>query len=373
MKKQFIEVNEDNLIDATNCLMNKTNVVIVRNVLDYLNYDELVRLFTLFEQELYDFIDWFLQNAPLPYIVRVQQNLGTVMGWYYTYNSSIVNSINQNQSLTQDQRNYLLQINDRIKPIPTQVYNSYIDNLQQNSVINNISNKMEKKPKQIKEFPDGFEKSCIAPVAAPSNPNVMPDATVEQIAQCIENATQEVRNYTPNVPNSSIFRKWGITIRNQPFILDAIEYAQNFPDTLPVHLDITEWATNIKRFNIFMLLFRLADILLTTLRRAFRIPAVRTFEQFSNYYANVQMLASQGDNDAQVIYERLKPLFARGRRIGTNNNKEDLEMELDEARKLMDDSNIRIKSIIEKEKSLRRDINKNIHQQDDLLDEKQTI
>ena len=233
------------------------------------------------------------------------------------------------------------------------------------------------------ELEEKFGKPCIEvkPSAALPPTGDLPESTADQIATCIENATAEVERVTPNIPTSQVFRKTGITILNQPFILDAIEYAQEHPDTIPPTLNITDMASNIRRFNVFMLLFRLGEVLLRALRWAFRIFATRAFEQFRMYYQYVQTLARQDDNDAQVIYERLRPYFARGNRgqridnlehqtMGSTDHKEDLEIDLEVAKELMEHSNERIKNIIKKEKELKRDVDKNLHQIDDLVDEK---
>ena len=202
----------------------------------------------------------------------------------------------------------------------------------------------------------------------------LPEETADEIATCIENATAVVQAATPNVPNSSIFGKIGITLLNQPLILDVLEYAQEHPETIPTSISITEMATNIRRFNIAIWLFRLAENLLLALRRLFRIPAVRVFQSFRLYYQYVKVLAEQGNETAQVIYERLFPYFDRRgasrNRISTTSHKEDLEMDFDAAKALIDQGNARVAEIIRKEKELKRDISRNLEQVDKLVDEK---
>jgi hypothetical protein len=208
------------------------------------------------------------------------------------------------------------------------------------------------------------------PTAPPDalNPGTMPDSTTEQIAQCIENSIQEVNRFTPNVPNSNISRKIGITMRNQPFILDAIEYAQQFPETVPTNVNIDAWLTCIKRYNIFILLFRLVDILWTSLRRAWRIFAIDSFVNFRNYYNYVRLLATSGNTNAQVIFERLKPYFNTLPRQRASEGNEDVEMEFAELQKLANKSNKRIDDLLIKEKEIKREIDKNIEVQDEILE-----
>jgi len=226
-----------------------------------------------------------------------------------------------------------------------------------------------------KDLEDKLGKPCIEiiPEAAlpnPQNPGTMPEETADQIATCIENATAEVERFTPFVPTSSFFRRIGITVRNQPFILDAIEFAQRFPHTVPPQLDIEEWLTDMKRYNIFIILFRLADILVTALRRAWRIFAVDSFRKFRAYYEYVQVLARGGDIDAQTIFEKLHPYFQLLPRTHNAKLEEDVTMELVELQKLVVDSNKRIKILLTKEKEIKKEITKNIEEQDKIVDDK---
>ena len=209
--------------------------------------------------------------------------------------------------------------------------------------------------KNMKENPSySFEEPCIRyePKLPPDNL----DTIADEIEKCLMQANVEVQRETPNLPNSRIFRKWGITIRNQPFQLDAIEFAIEHPDTVPISVNINDWLNNMRRFNIFMVLWRLCANLLETLRRAFRFPAVFSFEAFSNYYRNVKMLAEEGNNEAQVIYERLKPLFNRnGRFIHSardDNHKIDIEIDYQELRGIVKENNSRISNLLRKKMNL---------------------
>ena len=225
------------------------------------------------------------------------------------------------------------------------------------------------------DLEEKFGKPCIEiiPEAAlpnPQNPGTMPEETAQQIATCIENATAEVERFTPFVPTSSFFRRIGITVRNQPFILDAIEDAQRFPETVPPHLDVEEWLTDMKRYNIFIILFRLADILVTALRRAWRIFAVDSFRKFRAYYDYVQLLARNGDINAQAIFEKLHPYFERLPQRHSTALEEDVTMELADLQTLIADSNKRIKKLLIKEKELKQQLTKNIEEQDKIVDDK---
>ena len=231
-----------------------------------------------------------------------------------------------------------------------------------------------------KDLEEKFGKPCIeiipdAALPNPNDPGTMPEETADQIANCIENATEQVRRYTPNVPQSEVRRRTGITIRNQPFILDAIEYAQEFPNTVPPQLNILDWLSDLARYNIFILLFRLAEILTGALRWAFRIFAVAAFNKFGMYYRYVRTASTNGDREAQVIFERLQPYFERLPNFEraehlTQDQNADLELDLDIVRDLLKSNNSRIKSLIKKEKSIKRELNKDLEQQDELLDEK---
>ena len=110
------------------------------------------------------------------------------------------------------------------------------------------------------------------------------------------------------------------------------------------------------------------DVLHRALHWGFRIFATRVFEQFRMYYRYVQTEAKNGDNDSQVIYERLKPLFARTRSQMAADAKEDLEMEIDVVKQIVKDSSNRIKTLLKKEKELKKEINKDIAEQDAMLD-----
>jgi hypothetical protein len=218
---------------------------------------------------------------------------------------------------------------------------------------------MSKLTKQ--DLEEKFGKPCIEIIpnaANPQDPGTMPEEIHEQIINCLENTTTEVRRFTPNLPNSRIFRKWGITILNQPFQLDAIEFAIEHPDTVPVTVDVEAWLNNMKRFNNFMIIFRMVVNLLEIVRRAFRFPAVFSFESFSNYYKNVKMLSAEGNNEAQVIYERLRPLFNRfGRFIhSTNddNHKVDKDIDFEELHGIVIENNIRITNLLKKNKNSKR-------------------
>ena len=89
-----------------------------------------------------------------------------------------------------------------------------------------------------KNVPDTFNKINTQPTAIAQEPPPIPEYTQVEIINCVENATKIVHDYTPNVPQSQVARKTGITLRNQPFVLEAIEYAQAHPDTVPHTLSI---------------------------------------------------------------------------------------------------------------------------------------
>ena len=223
------------------------------------------------------------------------------------------------------------------------------------------------------DLEEKFGKPCIeiipdAALPNPQNPGTMPEETADQIATCIQNATAEVQQYTPFVPDSSIHGRVGITVRNQQFILDAIEYAQRFPDTVPPHLDIEEWLTDMKRYNIFIILFRLADILWVALRRAWRIFAVASFRKLREYYEYVQVLARGGDINAQAIFERLHQYFTHLPRRRMEETSEDLEMELVELQKLVDDSNMKIENLLKKQQTIKKEMIKGIEEEDKIVD-----
>ena len=237
------------------------------------------------------------------------------------------------------------------------------------------------------DLEEKFGKPCIEiiPEAAlpnPQDPPPLPDSDAEQIINCFQNAIEKIQAHTPNVPPSDIFRRWGITLRNNPFIISAIEYAQEFPDTIPTNLSITTWLQNLKSANTFILLYRMIvgnnsvmfnrrnidDSLVSLCHYAMRVFAVRTFENFQTYYKFNQAMANLGSNDSQVIYERLKPYFARARHQMNIEEEEIFSQPIDVIQNLVKESNQQIDKLLHKEKELQREINENVKHQDEILD-----
>ena len=220
-----------------------------------------------------------------------------------------------------------------------------------------------------------FGKPCIeiipdAALPNPQDPPLMPDLMVEQISTCIENATEEVNSHTRQIPDSAWRFRTGITLRNSPFIFDMIDFAQRNPETQPPHFDMERMLKNMGRYNIFIMLFRLVDTLRSALFRAFRIPAVEVWEQFREYYQYNKTRANWGDNDAQVIYERLTRYwdFNRQRTHININELDEMTLADHEFFNMLEEGNAKIKHFLMREKELKKQLTKDIREQDKILD-----
>lgn len=220
----------------------------------------------------------------------------------------------------------------------------------------------------------------------PSNPGQMPDVIVDQIVACLENTRDQIRNYTPFVPESQFRGKIGITLRNQQFILDAIDYSQKFPDLRPANFSVEEWLNDLANYNIFILIYRLiagndriianrasAQSSLERLCwRAVRIYATRCFEMFRQYYRFVEGMALAGNLEAQTIYEELKRYFSRlGRPSRANSdNDEVLKEDVKEVQKITKDIRNKVDGYLKLEKDLEKTLQRDIKHQDEILDSK---
>lgn len=223
-----------------------------------------------------------------------------------------------------------------------------------------------------KDLEEKFGKPCIEiiPNAAPGNPGAMPEETVNQITECLENTSNQIQNYTPFVPDSTWRHRTGITLRNQQYLFDAIEYAQEHPDTRPPNFDMEMWINSIGNYNIFILIYRLIMSVERLCWRAFRIFAVRAWDMFGVYYRYVRNQGKEGDEDAQTIYERLTTYydFRRGSRTTSVDSHDELAEDIEVIEQLVQDSNKKVKKYLEKEKELQKILKKDINSQDEILD-----
>jgi hypothetical protein len=200
------------------------------------------------------------------------------------------------------------------------------------------------------------------------NPPPMPDPDVKQIEDCFYNSLHLINLYTPFVPDSFWKRKTGITLKNQPYLFEAIELAQQFPATRPATLDIAEWLNDIRSYNIFIGFYRILDA--GILYRAYRIFAVRAWHNFSLYYQNVRMLGKAGDVEAQTIYEKLKTYYDRRPKnipISAMHD-EDLKMEEKEFKRYVETHNMEIEKLLKKEFALQKELQKDIRKQENILE-----
>ena len=219
---------------------------------------------------------------------------------------------------------------------------------------------------------DGMQLEEYPPLTIPDphDPPIMPDLMVDQISNCIQNATDEVNTHTRQIPDSAWRFRTGITLRNTSFIFDMIDFAQRNPETQPPHFNMDRMLKNMSRYNIFIMLFRLVDTLRSALFRAFRIPAVEIWEQFREYYQYNKTLGNWGDNDAQVIYERLTRYwdFNRNRTHININELEEMTLADNEFFSMLEEGNAKIKQYLMREKELKKQLTKDIKQQDKILD-----
>jgi hypothetical protein len=216
-----------------------------------------------------------------------------------------------------------------------------------------------------KRLEEKFGKPCIeiipnAALPNPTNPPPMPDLTQEQIINCLENAAVQVENYTPFVPLSEFRGKVGITVRNQPFVIEGIEFIQRFPELRPDNIDVDEWINSMQNYNIFIVIWRLAFALERLCWRAVRIFATRSFAIFRRYYVFIRAMAEGGNPIAQTIYESLRPLYANhGRRTSATSTSNDvLEEEIGDIKEISKSMLTRLKELSNVEKKLKKTLKK---------------
>jgi hypothetical protein len=114
-------------------------------------------------------------------------------------------------------------------------------------------------PKEAVNIVGGIPFAQIIPPT--TNPPVIPDDKAEQIENCLNNSLSTLNQYIPITPDSEFRRQIGITLRNQMFITDTVEFMQQFPNLRPASLNVTDMIDDLKSYNIFILLHRIAHSL----------------------------------------------------------------------------------------------------------------
>ena len=206
-------------------------------------------------------------------------------------------------------------------------------------------------------------------VVNPCLPVPIPPQVANTVITAMNTATSEIQSLTPVNDVNLIRNRTGITIRNESYIVEALQLAEMNPNTVNSTIDLQEWSQDLVNFDSIQPLIQSAEILLDAANRYSRVAAVSAMNDFSKYYRCVQILANEGLPEAIPIFRQLKTLFAHLRGVrGPNCVVSETNNLLIAANKLLHDNKGKLNSLLSNEKALEHTLKEDIHLQEHILE-----
>lgn len=204
------------------------------------------------------------------------------------------------------------------------------------------------------------------PSSPTANYSPMSPAETETAVNHLIELTNLIEQHTPQVDEKDYKGKTGITLRNQQYLLNAIQFIQDHPDMRPHNINITDWLNDMANYNGLMYLYGLIDRLKKLCYKAFRIFSVSAWKKFKSFYKYIALLAKEGDPRAQELYDQLSQYYAwaKGNKRAANNTDEDMSMDIDTMNQLIRENNRKIDAFLENEKRIKQEI------RDDIIEKK---
>jgi len=207
----------------------------------------------------------------------------------------------------------------------------------------------------LKPYYPSLENPSI-PANPPSGENQISDAEIAQISNCLDNSIATLEKYTNSVNDADVYKKRGITIRNEQIVRDAIQFAKEYPQLTSPAINIPEWEQDLRDIDIVQPLVAKSQLLNDLAVKYQRINGVEALRYFGFYYKCMRTLSEEGVGEATVIYGVLSQFYSY--LFGPREKKECpvalLESAMQEAQRVLSANKGTINNVVSDESKLKR-------------------
>ena len=364
----FPELNAVNFINITNCIRNKMDVFSIANNLITDDFDTLMTRLNSINTDIITMLQWLNTDDTFKRTIAMATAFNTLSHLDLQYMNSRIQNLEGNTILNEYEKQIALTKYTELSNNYDALKTKYQSIPQTNNAIKLNTNKM--KQTQTKDIAE----PCFEPTAVAPLPPELTPADIQQMIDCITNATNKIIAVTPILPNSQTRTVHRVNSRNIAVIELATQLAEDHPALVSPAINLEEWINSIENLKEIQPLVERANLLMTAINNYFRAEAIIAFQDFLKFYRCIKILAAEGVPEAMQIWSVVKVLYdnLRGKR-GPNCGIKELKEAMDMVAPIIENNAPLLESVLRDEKRLAQNLLHAIHQEDKILDEAEHI